>query len=87
MEKKNTNAIDKIIAELSKRDYEARCKKLTKGQINNIRQGKKTLSDYDGYTLSEETMEAYEIKYDYLNGIITEEAYKGYCLSYNRRTA
>lgn len=27
---KNTSAIGKIIAELSKRDYEARCKKLTK---------------------------------------------------------
>ena len=32
---KNTNAIEKIIAELSKRDYEARCKKLTKNQVNN----------------------------------------------------
>lgn len=27
---KNTNAIDKIIAELSMRDYKARCKRLTK---------------------------------------------------------
>ena len=30
---KNTNAIEKIIAELSKRDYEARCKKLTKTKL------------------------------------------------------
>lgn len=58
MEKKNTKAIEKIITELSKRDYESRCKKLTKSQIDNIRQGKKTLSDYGGYSLSQETMEA-----------------------------
>ena len=49
---KNVNAIDKIIAELSKRDYIARCKKLTRSQIENIKQGKKTLSDYGGYTLN-----------------------------------
>lgn len=87
MEKKNTNAIEKIIAELSKRDYEARCKKLTKSQIDNIRQGKKTLSDYDGYSLSQETMEAIDLKRDYINGSITEAEYKNYCLQYNLRTA
>ena len=86
MKKKNTNAIDKIIAELSKRDYEARCKKLTKSQIDNIRQGKKTLSDYGGYNLSQETMEAIETKNNYQNGNITEAEYKNYCLQYNLRT-
>lgn len=84
---KNTNAIEKIIAELSKRDYEARCKKLTKNQVNNIRHGKKTLSDYGGYTLSQETMEAREIKRQYLADEITEEEYKSWCLKYNLRMA
>jgi hypothetical protein len=84
---KNTKAIEKIIAELSKRDYEARCRKLTKSQIDNIRQGKKTLSDYGGYCLSQETMEAIELKRDYLSGSITEAEYKSWCLAYNRRTA
>lgn len=86
MENKNVNAINKIIAELSKRDYEARYRKLTKSQINNIRQRKKTLSDYGGYSLSQETMEAIELKRDYLSGNITETEYKSWCIAYNRRT-
>lgn len=86
MEKKNTKAIEKIIAELSHKDYEARCRKLTKSQIDNIRQGKKTLSDYGGYTLSQETMEAIETKRNYQDGNITEAEYKNYCLQYNLRT-
>lgn len=87
MEKKNTKAIEKIIAELSKRDYEARCKKLTKSQIDNIRQGKKTISNYGGYNLGQETMEAIETKNNYQNGNITEAEYKNYCLQYNLRNA
>ena len=87
MERKNTNAIDKIIAELSRRDYEARCKRLTKSQVNNIRQGKKTISDYGGYSLSQETMEAIETKNNYQNENITEAEYKSYCLKYNLRNA
>ena len=83
---KNTKAIEKIIRELSKRDYEARYKKLTKSQIDNIRQGKKTLSDYGGYSLSQETMEAINLKRDYISGSITETEYKNYCLQYNLRT-
>ena len=83
---KNVNAIDKIIAELSKRDYIAICKKLTRSQVENIKQGKKTLSDYGGYTLSEETREAIKVKHDYLDGNITEAEYKSYCLKYNMRT-
>ena len=83
---KNVNAIDKIISELSKRDYKARCKKLTKTQKENIIQGKKTLSDYGGYTLSEETREAIELKHDYLEEKITETEYNSYCLKYNMRT-
>ena len=87
MQNKNVNAIDKIIAELSKRDYVARCKKLTRSQIENIKQGKKTLSDYGGYSLSQETMEAIDLKHDYINGNITEAEYKSYCLKYNMRPA
>ena len=82
---KNTNAIEKIIAELSKRDYKARCKRLTKNQVENIRTGKKTLSDYGGYTLSKETIEAIETKRQYLADEITEEEYKSWCLKYNLR--
>lgn len=84
---KNTNTVEKIIAELSMRDYKARCKRLTKNQVENIRTGKKTLSDYGGYTLSEETIEAIEIKRQYLANEITEEEYKSWCLKYNLRTA
>lgn len=83
---KNINAIEKIITELCLRDYKASVKKLTKTQKNNIRFGKKTLSDYGGYTLSEETMEAMRIRNDYITDKITEEEYKRWCLEYNLRT-
>lgn len=86
MENKNINAINKIIAELSMQDYKSRCEKLTKTQINNIKQGKKTLSDYGGYTLREETREAIQVKNDYLSGKITEQEYKRFCFEYNLRT-
>ncbi len=80
---KNTNAINKIIAELSLRDYKARCKRLTKKQIDNIKTGRKTLSDYGGYSLAQDTMDAVEIKRQYVSEEISEEEYKAYCLKYN----
>ena len=83
---KNINAIEKIISELSLRDYKAKVKKLTKTQRDNIRFGKKTLSNYGGYTLSEETMEAMQIRNNYLADKITEVEYKRWCLEYNLRT-
>lgn len=83
---KNTKAIEKIIRELSYRDYNARYQKLTLSQKRNLAIGKKTLSDYDGYTLSEETMEAIRIKHDYQEGQISEAQYKTWCLKYNLRT-
>lgn len=83
---KNKNAIDKIISELSLQDYKVRCKRLTKNSVKNIRTGKKTLSDYGGYTLSKETIEAIEIKKQYLADEITEEEYKSWCMKYNLRT-
>ena len=82
---KNTNAIDKIIASLSMRDYKARMAKLTKAQTRAIREGRKTLSDFGGYTLGQDTEEALEIKTAYLNGDITESVDKAWCLRYNLR--
>ena len=35
------------------------------------------------YTLSQECLDAIEIKHDYQNGIITEEEYKAWCLKWN----
>ena len=84
---KNTKAIDKIIAEWSMRDYKARCKRLTKKQIDNIKTGRKTLSDYGGYSLAQDTMDAIEIKRQYVSEEISEEEYKTYCLHYNLLTA
>lgn len=73
MEKKNTNAIDKIIAELSMQCYLS-ARKRTAGRVKS-------------YTLSAECLEAIEVKRDYLDGKITEAEYKDYCLKYNLRTA
>lgn len=70
---KNVNAIDKIIAELSMKCYLS-ARKRTAGRVKS-------------YTLSAECLEAIEIKHDYLNGKITEEEYKAYCLKYNLITA
>ena len=39
-----------------------------------------------GYTLSEETMEAMQIRNNYLADKITEVEYKRWCLEYNLRT-
>jgi hypothetical protein len=82
MGNKNVNAINKIIAELSARDYHAQAEKLTKAQKQKRLFGKYQFS----YSLSEETKEAIEIKNDYLSGKITEPEYKRFCLEYNLRT-
>jgi hypothetical protein len=76
---KNTNAIDKIISELAMKDYL---------QANPKRaDGRAKYKKYHPYSLSDETMEAREIKHKYLHDEITEEEYKTYCLHYNLRTA
>lgn len=67
--KKNVNAIDKIIAELSMQCYLAANRKIA-GRVKS-------------YTLSQECLDAIEIKHDYQNGIITEEEYKAWCLKWN----
>ena len=72
---KNTNAIDKIIAELAIKAYLAVNPRKPNGQPKYKR--------YRPYTLSAATNEAREIKMDYLADRITEEEYKAYCLKYN----
>ena len=72
---KNTNAIDKIIKELSCRDFEAQKKRLLKQKYGQR-----------AYLLSVETLDAIHIKRAYLTDEIDEETYKGWCLAYNLRT-
>ena len=75
---KETNAIDKIISALAMKDYlQANPRKSD---------GRAKYKKYHPYTLSGETMEAREIKHQYLHDEITEEEYKVYCLRYNLRT-
>ena len=72
---KNTNAIDKIIAELAYKDYRA---------YNPVNaDGRQKYKSHRPYSLSSETNEAREIKSDYLADRITESEYKAYCLKYN----
>jgi hypothetical protein len=72
---KNTNAIDKIIANLAKRDYlRANPRKPD---------GRPKYKTHHPYTLSPETNEARQIKADYMSDKITEEQYKAYCLKWN----
>lgn len=74
---KNTNGIDKIIAELAFKDYR---------RANPLKtNGRPKFKKYHPYTLSAETNEAREIKEDYLRDRITEEEYKAWCLRYNLR--
>lgn len=71
-EGKNLNAINKIIKELSYRDFVATTRNFI-GQIKS-------------YSLGADTLEAMKVKYDYINERISEEEYKGFCLNYNLRT-
>ena len=73
MEEKNVNAIDKIIAELSMQCYLS-AKRRTAGRVKS-------------YTLSQDCLDAIEIKHDYLCGNINEEEYKSWCLKYNLRSS
>lgn len=70
---KNINAINKIIKELSYRDFVAATRNFTR--------------KIESYSLGQETLEAMKVKYDYINERITEEKYKAFCLEYNLRTA
>lgn len=72
---KNISAIEKIISELSMKDF------LLTNPIG--KDGRRKNSHHRPYSLSDNTLEALEIKKQYLNDEITEEEYKGYCLRYN----
>ena len=74
---KNVKAIDKIIQELSMKDYLV---------MNPVVNGKRKYKKHRPYNLSQDTLEALEIKEQYLQDKITEEEYKAYCLRYNLRT-
>jgi hypothetical protein len=76
---KNTNAIDKIIAKLSSRDYSAQWSRLTEAQKKRVKFGKLRFS----YSLGPETLEAIETKRAYISGEISEEEYKSFCLKCN----
>ena len=69
---KNLGAINKIIKELSFRDFMAATRNFTR--------------KIKSYSLGADTLEAMKVKYDYINERITEEEYKGFCLKYNLRT-
>ena len=84
MENKNVKAIDKIISELSHRDYVAAHERFFKHRKKVDKKGNPV--QFPGYSLAQDTMEAIETKHDYINGKITEEEYKSYCLKYNLTT-
>lgn len=74
---KNYAAIEKIIAELSMKDYRA---------FNPLKaNGRPKYKTHRQYTLSAETNEARQIKADYLADKISEAEYKAWCLKYNLR--
>lgn len=82
----NTNAIDKIIKELSCRDYIAAWKQYPKSFIDYYKgyTNKKPRKYYPfSYVLGSDTEEALSIKSDYIAGIIDENTYKAYCLKFN----
>lgn len=71
----NTEAIDKIIADLAFKDFR---------RSNPLKaNGRPKYKKHHPYTLSAETNEARAIKSDYLTGKITEDEYKAYCNKYN----
>ena len=71
----NTAAIDKIIGELAFKDFRA---------ANPLKKdGRPKYKKHHPYTLSAATLEAVDVKHDYLAGKITEEQYKAYCLRHN----
>lgn len=67
---KSYAAIEKIIARMAYKDFRAMNPPGRKGKLRP-------------YSLSCDTLEALEIKKDYLSGNITEEEYKAYCLKKN----
>ena len=79
--KKNVSAIDKIIKTLSYRDYVAASTKFWKTHKRFDKKGNPI--QFPGYSLSQDTMEAIEVKHEYIEGKINEEEYKAWCLKWN----
>lgn len=81
-EEKNVVAIDKIIAQLSLRDYKVAYNTLikTKGKWNK-RTGMP--NRVESYTLGSDTEEAIEVKHKYIKEEINEDEYKAWCLRWN----
>lgn len=79
---KNFAAIDKIIAQLSYRDWKAAYDALIKRKGKwNKRTG--LPNRVESYSLGADTMEAIGVKNDYRDGKINEEEYKAWCLKWN----
>lgn len=72
---KNYGAIEKIIAKLAMKDYISANPRLSNGRPK--------YKKHRPYSLSQETLEALDIKKAYLSDRITEAEYKAYCLRYN----
>ena len=72
---KNISSIEKIIAELAKKDY--------LGANPRRSDGRPVYKTYHPYSLSAETNEARQVRDDYLHDVISEEEYKAWCLRYN----
>lgn len=79
---KNINAIDKIIKELSYRDFKAAHEKFWKHHKKHYDRKGNPIR-FPEYSLSQQTIEALEVKVSYLEGKITEEEYKRWCLKWN----
>lgn len=77
---KNINIINKIITILAHRDMRSHREKWEKSHKKKFDRKGNPIQYPGGYSLSVETMEAMEIRDDYLSGKITDEEYKGYCL-------
>lgn len=75
---KNITAIEKIIKELSYRDFIAAAKR-----NGTYRRPYNPNRKIQGYSLSADTMEALQVKWDYRDDKITEEEYKAFCMRYN----
>lgn len=75
---KNINAIEKIISELAKKDY------LVANPV--LKNGRRKYAHHRPYSLSDKTLEAIEVKKQYIADKITTEEYKAYCLRYNLTT-
>lgn len=78
--RKNIGAIEKIISELARRDMMAHYRVWRKTHKKRYDKHGNPICYPGGYSLSAETMEAREVRDDYIHDKISEEEYKAYCL-------